>query len=392
MSTGLPKVDVQVNQNRLNSSLQTDDGIAGMVLTGVTVAGKIQVNTPTLLVSLEDAETKGITQEGSNAYPYTQVKAFYDQAGAGAKLWVMLVATTVSMEDMADKTKSYAKTMIDTASPSIKLLGISRKSAPGITIANGVDQDVDKALAKADELAKSYQDTYKEFSVIVDAKDWNGNHSDLKDYNDTTEWEYATALLSSTDGSKNACVGLFLGSLAKDPVQRNPARVKSGNLPITSASFTDGKTIEEHAFFDAIHNKDYAFIRSFVGKSGYFFTDAPTCAKSTSDLNSIPHVRVITKVRSLAYQVFVDKIQDEIPVEDDGQISPALIKAWQAEIEGVIDAQMTVNGEISGVKAFIDTNQDIIGSSSINKASIDILPVGYSKYITIPIGFTKSLT
>jgi hypothetical protein len=52
---------------------------------------------------------------------------------------------------------------------------------------------------------------------------------------------------------------------------------------------------------------------------------------------------------------------------------------------------MTVNGEISGCKATIDPNQDILSTNTI-AMSLDILPVGYAKYITIDLGFTTSLT
>ena len=392
MSTGLPKVDVTVNPNSIGDTLQTTDGIAAMVLTGVTVASKIQAGTPTLLISLADAEAKGITESGTNAYAYKQVKAFYDEAGDGAQLWILLTATTITMEDMANKDEAHAKALIDAANPPIKLLGLSRKSAAGVTIANGVDEDVDKAIVKAQELVESFIPQYKECSVFVDAKDFNGEHSDLKNYNDTTEAPFVTPVISGVDSSKNACIGLYLGRLAKDPVQRNPARVKSGNLPISNACFTNGAGIETLSdFWDEIHNKGYAFIRTFVGKAGYFFTDAPTCDKLTSDLSSVPHVRVITKARALAYGVFVDQIQDEIPVESDGKIAPALVKAWQARVESVINAQMTTKGEISAVQAFIDTNQDIIGTNKVN-GTLKVLPVGYSKYIDIDLGFTKSLT
>ena len=52
---------------------------------------------------------------------------------------------------------------------------------------------------------------------------------------------------------------------------------------------------------------------------------------------------------------------------------------------------MTVEGEISGVRASIDPTQDILGTDEL-KATLDILPVGYSKYISIDLGFTTSLT
>ncbi|CAL2108184.1 conserved hypothetical protein [Tenacibaculum sp. 190524A02b] len=387
---GLPKVDIQINPNSLGSTLQTADGIAAMVLTGVAISGKVELNIPLKIISLKDAENKGITKTGGNSFAYAQIEQFYSEAGNGAILWLMLVGATITKSKMVSKNEPYAKRLLQVANPPIKLLAISKKVNKDMTLANGVDADVDKAIKNAQELVESFLPHYKECNVIVDVNSFNRNHTDLKDYNTATDAPYVSPLISSVGGSENACVGLFLGRLAKDPVQRNPARVKSGRLPIENASLTDGNEIASHEFLDAIHNKGYNFIRSFAGKAGYFFSDAQTCAKATSDLNSIPNVRVITKARSIAYLVFVDEIMEEIPVTTDGKIAQALVKAWQAKIETSITKNMVAKGEVSGVSMFIDTNQDIIGTGTINGV-LSIQPVGYAKYINIKLGFTKTL-
>ena len=362
-----------------------------MVLTGASVTGKIQAGTSVQVFSLDDAIAKGITETGTNAYSYKHVKQFYDEAGEGAELWLMVVATTVTMEDMADPTEDYAKKLLDDAKGSIRLLGLSRKSATGITIANGLDADVDKAVNKAQLLIKGFADKYKEASVIVDGKDFNGNVADLKNYKEDDK-EFVSVLHANTDGSKNAAVGLLLGRLAKDPVMRNPARVKSGSLPVTEAYFTNGEAIETlENSWDAIHDKGYIFLRSFVGRAGYFFTDAPTCMVESNDLNSIPRVRTIYKTRRIAYNAFTNELLDEIPLEANGSIAPALIKSWQALIDNAINSQMTAEGEISGSRTNIDPNQNILGTNEM-KVELNILPVGYAKYITVELGFTTSLT
>ncbi|MDB0601076.1 DUF2586 family protein [Tenacibaculum maritimum] len=388
---GLPKVTINVNNDRLGGSTQTADGIAAMVLTGASVTGKVQVGETIQVFSLNDAKAKGISETGTNAYAYKQVKQFYDEAKDGAELWLMLVAATVTMEDMADPTKAYAKKVLDDAKGTIRLLGLSRKSAIGVTVANGLDADVDKAVTKAQLLIKGYESKYKEASVIVDGKDFNGNVGDLKNYKEASN-EFVSVLTANTDKSKNAAVGLLLGRLAKDPVMRNPARVKSGALPVTEGYFTNGEPIESiEDSWDAIHDKGYIFLRSFVGRAGYFFTDAPTCTVASNDLNDVPRVRTIYKARRIAYNTFVNELLDEIPLERNGKIAPAIIKSWQALVDNAISTQMTQNGEISGVRTSIDPNQDVLGTNQI-KVTLSILPVGTAKYITVALGFTTRLT
>jgi len=78
-------------------------------------------------------------------------------------------------------------------------------------------------------------------------------------------------------------------------------------------------------------------------------------------------------------------------LDDAGKISPAIVAGWKADIENAINQQMTANGEISGTKATIDPDQDILGTNTLS-VKLQVLPVGYSKYIEINLGFTTSLT
>ena len=138
MNTGLPKVKIAVIGDQLGQVQATADGVSGMVLTGVAVATKISVGNSYQIFNLKEAEALGIEATGSNAYPHKQIKRFYDKAPNGTPLWIMLVATTVTMAMMADKNEAYAKKLIDDAKGAIRLLGLSRRSAVGVTIEDGL--------------------------------------------------------------------------------------------------------------------------------------------------------------------------------------------------------------------------------------------------------------
>jgi len=387
---GLPKVTVSLADGRLGQSQQTADGIAGMILTGAAVSGKIQLGTPIQIFSLNEAKNQGITENGTNAYAYKQVKQFYDQTGSGAALWLMLVAQSVTMEQMADGTKNYAPALLNAAKGQIRLLGISRKSAAGVTISNGLDADVDKAAVNAQSLSTQYAKNYQDFSVIIDGKDFNGKTDNLKDYT-TDDKQFVSIYLSNADGSKNADIGLLLGRLAKDPVQRSPGRVRSGPLPMPQAYFTSKETVESiDSAWDTLHDKGYIFLRYFIGRAGYFFSDGSNCTQASSDLNRIPRVRTLYKARRLAYQVFAGNILEEIPLEPGGQIAPALIKSWQAQMDTALNQQMTAQGEISGARTQIDPHQDVLGTNEM-KVRLDVQPVGYARYISVELGFKTNI-
>lgn len=390
--TGLPGVIININNDRLGQTNQTDDTIAGLIISGSTVAGagNVTAGDTYQLFSLEDATAIGIAEGGTNDFAYQAIKQFYAQAGTGAELWIMLVTSTVLMSAMVDITETdYAVKLLAAANGRIRTLAVSQKSDGTATIANGVDEDVDVAAVNAQALAKAYTEAYKPLKVIIDGKDFNGTVGDLKDYK-TTSHNRVSILLAGT-GGKNASVGLLIGRLAANPVQRSIARVKDGDLGILTADFTDDNPIEDlENAWDAIHDLGYIFLRTIAGKSGYFFTDDVTLTEDADDLSSIKRVAVIDKASLLALGVATDYINDEIPLSPDGTISPALIGNIKADIENAINVNMTDQGEISGCKVTIDPNQNVLSTSTL-AVTLDILPVAYSKYITIDLGFTTAL-
>jgi len=389
---GLPGVTINVNNDRLGQTNQTEDTIAGLIITGSTVAGagNVTAGNTYQLFSLQDAIDISITEGGTNDYAYQAIKQFYDQAGKGAELWIMLVTSGILMSTVCDLTETdYAVKLLDAAQGRIRNLAVSQKALSTPTIANGVNEDVDAAVVKAQALSEAYAAAYKPLKVVVDGKDFNGTVGDLKDYKTTTH-NRVSILLAGT-GGKNAAVGLLLGRLAANPVHRSIARVKDGDLGILTADFTDDNPVEDlEASWNAIHDKAYTFLRTIAGKSGYFFTDDPTLTEDADDLSSIKRVAVIDKATLLALGVATDYINDEIPLASDGTISPALIGNIKADIENAINVNMTDNGEISGCKVTIDPAQNVLNTSTL-AVTLDILPVAYSKYITIDLGFTTTL-
>ena len=390
---GLPGVNIELDNGSLGGVPSSKDGIAGMILTGVTVAGagNVTVATPYQLFSLADAIAIGITASGTNSFAHKQIKEFYDNTDDGSELWIMLVLQATSMEEAMDPSKLFATKLLDASAGSIRMLAISKKhvTTPAVVIDAGLDKDVDKAMVKAQALAESYASNFKPFRFIVDGKSWTGVSGDLKDYK-TASFNRGAVLLSATDNSKNASVGMILGQLASLPVQRKISRVKNGALPISEAYTTDSKATEESEnAWDSIHDKGYIFLRTFVGRSGYFFSSDVTATADTDDYSSMARGRVIDKAITIAYDTYVEEIDDEIEINDAGQIDAGIIKALQRKVESRIELQMA--GEISGVKCLIDPTQNVLSTNSI-AVGIKIRPLGYKSDIDILLGFENPAT
>ena len=128
----LPNVVINIERNGLGGVALTVDGIMGLCLTGVAVTNKLVLNTAYALYSLDDAVALGITSAG-NPYAYKQIKEFYDEAGTGRKLWIIVSANTMTIADKVDGTLTPcpAKILVESAQGEIKVLGVCWKPGEG---------------------------------------------------------------------------------------------------------------------------------------------------------------------------------------------------------------------------------------------------------------------
>ena len=388
----LPNIKFNISSSGLGL-LQSDiQKIPGFVLTGATVTGsnKVTVGNSYQIFSLEEAENLGILETGANTFAHNQIKNFYVEAKKGAELWFMLVPSTVTLEDQADLSESYAKKLLSDAKGKIRILGLLKKSGASETITNGLDNDVHLAVVKAQALAQDFSDRYFPVRILISGNKFDGTVSNLKDYS-ITDYNKVSILIANNDGSKEASIGLALGRLASIPTQRKISRVKDGAVEPFEAYFTNGEPISTlDTAWDAIDAKNYIFLRSFANKSGFFFTGDKTLTKSTDDFNSLARGLVMDEAILISYTTLVEELSDEIPVTTSGTIHPAIIKGWQNSIERQIGGLMVEVGKLSGVKAFIDENQDVLTSNNVD-VQLQLLPVGYSDFITVNIGFTTTL-
>ena len=325
----LPKVLFNIAKDGLGRTTAIQK-TTGLITTGVTVSNKVELGKSYQVFSLKEAIALGIS-ETENAFAYKHVKAFYDQASTGTPLWLMLVSDATTMTAMLDKDGVFAPTLIADAKGAIRVLGVVKKATGSETITAGLDADVQTAVVKGQ-------------------------------------------------------------ALAEIPVQRKIHRVKDGNVLPLVAYFTDGATIDSKADqWDAIDDKGYIFFRTFVGRSGYYFSGDNTLTKPTDDFKSLSNGLVMDKAMLLSYGVLVEELSDEVLLSKDGSIHPAIIKSWQTKLESTLQSQMVSQGELSAVKIDIDPTQRVLQTGKV-VIGIKLLPVGYADFIEVNIGFTTTIT
>src|SRR5688500_16265769 len=113
----------------------------------------------------------------NNVRVYRHIKEFYRKAGEGKKLYIMLVAQAVSMEDMVEDTGSvYAKKLIIEAAGEIRQLGVViNPTADYVSVLlDGLDSDVRNAIPKAQLLAEWARDSFRPCNILLEGREFNG--------------------------------------------------------------------------------------------------------------------------------------------------------------------------------------------------------------------------
>jgi hypothetical protein len=257
-----------------------------------------------------------------------------------------------------------------------------------------LDDDVYTAMVKAQVLAEwSTTSLFAPLFVILEGRSFSGDPIDLTDQTTAQNNRVGILIGDTVSDSGNAMIGMLAGRIAKIPVQRNIGRVKDGPIASLVAYLKDKKV--ELADPGAIHDKGYITLRTFVGRSGYFFSDDILCTLVTDDYRSLTARRTIDKAYRIAYDTMLTELMDEVPVKDDGTLQPTLVKSWQGKVENAISLQMTSYGELSadvtnpkdrGVECYIDETQNVVSTSRI-VVKVRVRPFGYSRYIDVYLGF-----
>lgn len=400
----LSSVEIIILNGALGGVTPTPDSTMGLIITsppvvapdGLPEAQEIVLGEAKMLTSLKQATDAGLDaafDAANGVRVYQHVKEFYDVAGEGAILYLLLLSQTISMNSALALSNGWSKKIVDYSQGSIKVLGIAcnredtwEGTTDGIVYEDNVD-----SLVVGHAFAEEMTSEIKPLRVLIAGESPDScviaDAVDLKQKSNNR----CAILVGSTDNSYEwSSVGLALGKLAVNPVQRKISRVKDGALPITDAYVT-GRKLDDQSITPAevgfIHDKGYVTLRQHVRKSGYYFSGDPTATSDSDDYNMIARGRVIDKATVICYDTYVDELDDDIELIEGGKMSPVVLGYLQQKIENALISQMLVTQEVSAVIVNIDKDQNV-GQS--NKLYVDarLRPRGYQSFINVRLGFT----
>ena len=374
----------------------SEDGVCGLVAYATAVSTTFALNTPYLITKLAGLEALGVTSEatGANAALYKTVKEFYREAPEGTKLWVMGVAASTTIANLTDKSNNIISPMLMAARGSINILMLKVTSASEPTMSGSIDGAVLTAVTNLQALAEDWtENKYAPFMCLVEALSYNGVAASLPDLTERSDNRVGVVLGDSVSGSGGAAIGLVAGRLAAEPVQRSLARVRSG--AIQAEAMYIGSAAAENGDPDVANDLGYIVPRTFVGKSGYYWSDDHLATEAGDDYSTIPRRRTIDKAYRIAYKTIVDEVAENVPVNTEGKLAAFHCKGVETSVESAIVNSMTSEGNLGndpdnasdlGVQCYIDPDQNILATSRM-EVNLKVKPYGYSKYIDVKLGF-----
>lgn len=392
----LPRVKITFENGALGGVAPSEDGVCGLVAYATAVSTTFALNTPYLITKLDGLVALGITSEatGANAALYKTVKEFYSEAPDGTKLWVMGVAASTTIANLTDKANNIISPLLMAARGSINILMLKVASAAEPTMSGSIDGAVLTAVTNLQALAEDWTvNRYAPFMCLVEALSYNGVAASLPDLTARSDNRVGVVLGDSVTGSAGAAIGLVAGRLAAEPVQRSLARVRSG--AIKAETMYIGTNQAELGDPDVANDLGYIVPRTFVGKSGYYWSDDHLATGASDDYCAIPRRRVIDKSYRIAYKTLVDEIAENVPVNTEGKLAAFHCKGVETSVESAIVNSMTSEGNLGndpdnasdlGVQCYIDPDQNILATSRL-EINLKVKPHGYSKYIDVKLGF-----
>jgi hypothetical protein len=369
--------------------LTTSD--TGCLPLGVYPVTVLTATTYTINANNTGATTGTIThtlKTVTDTFALKQVTEFYNEAGKGAQLYLLLVAETQTMVNTVDLNfAAGAKRLLDFAQGDIKVLGVARNPTGEATVpTNFYRADVIAAVTGATALVNAYRAQQTPIRILL------GGRLDVttnvpQDLNALNQNAVGVVLGDTNATSNNAAVGLALGKVAKATVSTSIARVKDGALLGIANAFIGAERSENFSQRNVAIDRGAITITSYFNRTGYYLSDDGMCAPSTDDYANLTNGRVIDKAQRISYQVYVDELHESVPIDTvSGKISPEVIKSLEGKIEQAVRTAMGT--EVSSFDAFIDPNQNILATGKL-VVNESIVPFGYTRKIDIVLGLSN---
>lgn len=379
-----PGVQINISNGNLGRVATTTDGVAGLIVTGVAVEGKLELNKSYLFGGSKDLEKYGITKE-TNPLLYKDVKTFYAQAGDGAELHVLVVADATTLTSMCDPIDSSPlRKLIDSANGRIRIVAVNKLApvAYELDTTQGIDGDAITAAEKAQATAEYCASVMKPFRLLLAAPKLDLTVEQLFQPCGSSYNRVGIVVASDDEVNHTAAMGLVLARAAKIQPQQSLGRVKDGSIA-TKLYLTNGGLFEDK-YANILFDAGYIAPINYPTKNGAYLNGDAMAAPVTDDYSQLSLGRIIDKATVITYNTYISEVLDNIQIEESGTLSAGACVSFARMLENAIAVAMGT--QISNVIVFIDPAQNIL-SSGMLEIECQITPLATMRVIKVNLGF-----
>jgi hypothetical protein len=413
----LPELALAIGSG-LGRITPSEDNVCGIVMQGVATSATSTTQALALgaiveLNGISDAEGYGLNAayDTTNAVlVYHHISRFFQRSPSG-KLFLMLVAQTVTLTQMCTRTQPYLKAVLSStlAAGRIQSAGVILNPAGTYTatLTGGLDGDVLTAIPAAQALAAEEFGLFRPVSIFIEGRRFNGTATAATDLRTLAAPNVGVVIaqdkavadaLGNVPNKYYAALGDFLGMLSAAPVNESLGWVDKYTLTNPNASRfntcalssnTDVASYE--ADYNTLYDKGYIFAIPRTGRSGYYWAGTPAATTVASDQAFIENTRVLNKAARIVRRVMVGHINRPIPLTTQGKIEPVIKSNLEAQAQAELTNVMLNAGEISASAVNIDGNHNFFTAGEQFDVQFDIVPIGVARKITGTITLKKAL-
>lgn len=201
-----------------------------------------------------------------------------------------------------------------------------------------------------------------------------------------------------TDTANNAAkasvsaLGTFLGILSRAAVHHSIGWVQKYPLGLALPAFGDGTLLRalDKAVVETLDKARYIFAVTYPAIGDCYASDSHTLDEPTSDYNAIERVRTMDKAMRGMRKYLTPELGGNIYIDKEtGKMQDYTIKHLNGVASRILE-EMDRSGELSGYIAYINPDQNVLASSSI-EVVIRKVPTGVLRLLRVKDGFTPKL-
>nr|DAE48038.1 MAG TPA: tail sheath protein [Caudoviricetes sp.] len=377
-----PQVKVNVANGNLMQSVAVLDSVPALML---TVSTEELVAKTQEVYSLADAESKGYTAE-AEPFAHHLIEEYYNELGGNQRLFIFGTAASMTMAEALTATEANGVSkLLRDGRGDINLIAIARKPQTGYQPGTAfLDSDVSVAVTACKTVGEAMQTANTPVRFIIEGRVANaGKTNDYKPTDATNG--YACVLLGGTSPDGSAAVSVLLARACKYGSHIKVGNGQNGVLSVQQVYIGVDK-YEDRVDMETLHDAGFLTFMHRPGSAGYYFGRDNMCSKD--DFRILVHGRVIDKAQRIAAATYAPYIETGITMNADGTVNATEAADIENTLEQAVLAAM--GDQISQVRVYVDLNQDIINTSTIN-IQLRIMPLGYLTWITVSLGLAATL-